>query len=98
MTDTTATSAFEDVVADSSAGAGFEAVMAHAALAGIRGLLPPSELTRFAWAVVRHPKPVASRIGRLATRLIEVGRGQATKTPGKLDRRFTDRAWADTRS
>jgi len=90
MTDTT-----EDALAYSSAGAGFEAVMANAAFAGIGGLLPLPELTRFAWSVARHPKPVAARIGRLATQLVEIGRGQPAEPPGRLDSRFRDRAWTD---
>ena len=69
--------------------------MANAASAGIGGVLPLPELTRFAWSVVRHPKPVASRIGRLATQLVGIGRGQPAEAPGRLDSRFRDRAWAD---
>src|SRR6202453_4994864 len=95
MTDTTATTPTEDVLAYSGAGGGLEAVMANAASAGIGGLLPLPELTRFAWAVARHPKPVASRIGRLATQLVGIGRGQPAEAPGRLDGRFRDRAWAD---
>jgi polyhydroxyalkanoate synthase len=95
MTDSTAAANTEDVLAYSSAGAGLEAVMAHAASAGIGGLLPLPELTRFAWSVARHPKPVASRIGRLATQLVGIGRGKPADAPGRLDNRFRDRAWAD---
>ena len=95
MNDTTATAATEDVLAYSGAGAGLEAVMANAASAGIGGVLPLPELTRLAWSVVRHPIPVASRIGRLATQLAGIGRGQSAEAPGRLDSRFRDRAWAD---
>ena len=95
MTDTNAAVTTEDILAYSSAGAGFEAVMANAAFAGIGGVLPLPELTRFAWSLARHPKPVASRIGRLATQLVGIGRGKAAEAPGRLDSRFRDRAWAD---
>src|SRR6202012_849725 len=95
MTDTNAAVPPEDILAYSSAGAGFEAVMVNAASAGIGGLLPLPELTRFAWSLARHPKPVASQIGRLATALVGIGRGKAAKAPGRLDGRFRDRAWAD---
>jgi polyhydroxyalkanoate synthase len=95
MTDTTATANTEDVLAYSGAGGGLEAVMANAASAGIGGVLPLPELTRFALSLVRHPQPVASRIGRLATQLVGIGRGQSAEAPGRLDSRFRDRAWAD---
>src|SRR6204780_4199716 len=95
MTDTTATATTEDVLAYSSAGAGLEAVMANAASAGIGGVVPLPGLTRFALSWARHPKPVASRIGRLATQLVGIGRGQPAEAPGRLDGRFRDRAWAD---
>jgi polyhydroxyalkanoate synthase subunit PhaC len=95
MTDTNAAVTTEDILAYSGAGAGFEAVMANAASAGIGGVLPLPELTRFAWSLARHPKPVASRIGRLATQLFGIGRGEPAEAPGRLDSRFRDRAWAD---
>ncbi|HTZ15846.1 MAG TPA: alpha/beta fold hydrolase [Mycobacterium sp.] len=95
MTDNNAAVSTEDILAYSSAGAGFEAVMANAASAGIGGVLPLPELTRFAWSVVRHPIPAASRIGRLATQLVGIGHGQPAEAPGQLDSRFRDRAWAD---
>ena len=38
-----------DPLADSGAGAGFEAVLAAAAYHGIGGLAPPAELRRLAW-------------------------------------------------
>src|SRR5246127_2895745 len=95
MTDSTAAATTEDVLAYSGAGAGLEAVMVNAASAGIGGLLPLPEMTRFAWSVARHPKPVASRIGRLATQLVRIGRGKPAEAPGRSDSRFRDRAWAD---
>src|ERR1700761_6418902 len=95
MTDSTAAATTEDVLAYSGAGAGLEAVMVNAASAGIGGLLPLPELTRFAWSLARHPKPVASQIGRLATALLGIGRGKPAEAPGRLDGRFRDRAWAD---
>jgi polyhydroxyalkanoate synthase len=95
MTDSNAAVTTEDILAYSSAGAGLEAVMANAASAGVGGVLPLPELTRFAWSLARHPKPVASRIGRLATQLVGIGRGQPAEAPGRLDSRFRDRAWAD---
>ena len=95
MTDTNAAASTEDILAYSGAGAGLEAVMANAASAGIGGVLPLPELTRFAWSLARHPKPVASRIGRLATQLVGIGRGKPAEAPGRLDSRFRDRAWAD---
>ena len=95
MTDTNAAVTTEDILAYSGAGAGLEAVMANAASAGIGGVLPLPELTRFAWSLARHPKPVASRIGRLATQLVGIGRGEPAEAPGRLDSRFRDRAWAD---
>ena len=79
MTDTNAAVTTDDILAYSGAGAGLEAVMANAASAGIGGVLPLPELTQFAWSVVRHPKPVASRIGRLATQLVGLGRGQSAE-------------------
>src|ERR1700749_1758325 len=95
MTDTNAAVTAEDILAYSSAGAGLEAVMANAASAGIGGVLPLPELTRFAWSLAKHPKPVASRIGRLATQLLGIGRGKPAEAPGRLDSRFKDRAWVD---
>jgi polyhydroxyalkanoate synthase len=92
---TNAAATTEDILTYSGAGAGLEAVMANAASAGISGLLPLPELTRFAWSVARHPRPVASRAGRLATRLAGIGRRQPAEAPGRLDGRFRDRAWAD---
>ena len=61
MTDKNA-AATEDILAYSGAGAGLEAVMANAASAGIGGVLPLPELTRFAWSLAWHPKLV--EIGR----------------------------------
>ena len=96
MTDTNAAVTTEDILAYSSAGTGLEAVMANAAChQEFGGVLPLPELTRFAWSVIRHPIPVASRIGRLATQLIGIGRGKPAEAPGRLDSRFRDRAWAD---
>ena len=95
MTDTNAAAITEDILAYSGAGAGLEAVMVNAATAGIGGVLPLPELTRFAWSLARNPKPVASRIGRLATQLVGIGRGKPAEAPGRLDSRFRDRAWAD---
>jgi polyhydroxyalkanoate synthase len=93
MTDPTAAATTEDVLSYSSAGTGFEAVMANAASAG--SVLPLPELTRFAWSMARHPKPVASRIGRLAAQLVGIGRGKPAEAPGRADSRFRDRAWGD---
>src|SRR6202008_3872250 len=95
MSDTNAATSTEDILAYSGAGAGLEALMANAASAGIGGVLPLPELTRFAWSLARHPKPVASRIARLATQLVGIGRGKPAEAPGRLDSRFRDRAWAD---
>src|SRR6201992_1202505 len=95
MTDTPAAATTEDVLAYSGVGAGLEAVMANAASAGIGGVLPLPELTRFAWSVARNPKPVASTIGRLATQLVGIGRGKRAEAPGRFDSRFRDRAWTD---
>ena len=49
-----------DPLADSSAGAGFEAVLAAAAYDGIGGLAPSGDLRRLAWAVLRNPVPPAA--------------------------------------
>ena len=84
----------DDLLADSGAGAGFEAVLAATALDGIGGLLPPAELRRAAWAMLRHPKPVARQLTHLAARLGGIGRG-TKEQPGRLDRRFADPAWAE---
>src|ERR1700675_3934891 len=94
MTDTNATTPPDDLLAYSGAGGGLEAAMANAASAGIGGVIPFPELTRFAWAVARHPRPVASRIGQLATQLVGIGRGNPADAPGRSDSRFRDRAWA----
>jgi polyhydroxyalkanoate synthase len=86
----------EDVLADSPAGAGFEAVLANAAFGGfggLGGLFPPAELGRLAKAVLRRPKPVARRVADLAARLEHVGIG-VDEQPGAQDRRFADRAWS----
>src|ERR1700761_5523876 len=95
MSDTNAATSTEDILAYSGGGAGPEAVMVNAATAGIGGVLPLPELTRFAWSVARNPKPVASRIGRLATQLVGIGLGKSAEAPGRFDSRFRDRAWAD---
>src|SRR6202167_1856898 len=83
----------EEFLANSRAGAGFEAVLANAALGGFGGLLPSAELGRLAMAMVRRPKPVAGRVVDLAARLGHVGIGVQDQ-PGARDRRFADRAWA----
>src|ERR1700683_5466608 len=85
--------ASEECLANSRAGAGFEAVLANAAFGGFGGLLPSAELGRLAKAVVRSPKPVARRVVDLAARLGHVGIGVQDQ-PGARDRRFADRAWA----
>src|SRR3984957_4068095 len=95
MTETNPAATSEDILAYSGAGAGLEAVMANAASAGIGGVLPLPELTRFAWSVVRHPIPVASRIGRLAKQLAGTGRGHPAEALRRLDSRFRAGAWAD---
>jgi polyhydroxyalkanoate synthase subunit PhaC len=83
----------EEFLANSRAGAGFEAVLANAAVGGFGGLFPSAELGRLAQAMVRHPKPVARRVVDLAARLGQVGIG-VPEQPGARDRRFADRAWA----
>ena len=85
--------AIEEVLAHSRASAGFEAALANAAFGGFGALLPSAELGRLAKAVVRRPKPVASRVVDLAARLGHVGIGVEDQ-PGARDRRFADRAWA----
>src|ERR1700683_4568724 len=67
--------ASEEFLAKSRGGAGFEAVLANAALGGFGGLLPSAELGRLAKAMVHSPKPVARRVVDLAARLGEVGIG-----------------------
>src|SRR5208282_5732373 len=86
-------SASEEFLANSRAGAGFEAVLANAAVGGFGGLFPSAELGRLAKAMVRSPKPVAGRVVDLAARLGQVGIGVQDQ-PGARDRRFADRAWA----
>jgi polyhydroxyalkanoate synthase len=83
----------EEVLANSRAGGGFEAVLANAAVGGFGGLFPSAELGRLAQAMVRRPKPVARRVVDLAARLGQVGIGVPDQ-PGVRDRRFADRAWA----
>src|SRR6202050_614797 len=85
--------ASEEFLANSRAGAGFEAVLANAAFGGFGGLLPSAELGRLAKAGGRHPKPVARRVADRAARLGHVGIGVQDQ-PGARDRRFADRAWA----
>ena len=85
--------ASEEFLANSRAGAGFEAVLANAAVGGFGGLFPSAELGRLAKAMVRSPKPVARRVVDLAARLGQVGIGVQDQ-PGARDRRFADRAWA----
>ncbi len=85
--------ASEEFLANSRAGAGFEAVLANAAVGGFGGLFPSAELGRLAQAMVRRPKPVARRVVDLAARLGQVGIGVPDQ-PGARDRRFADRAWA----
>src|ERR1700684_149804 len=85
-------SASEEFLANSRAGAGFEAVLANAAFDGFGGLFPSAELGRLAKAMVRRPKPVARRVFDLAARLGQVGIGVPDQ-PGARDRRFADRAW-----
>jgi polyhydroxyalkanoate synthase len=85
--------ASEEFLANSRAGAGFEAVLANAAVGGFGGLFPSAELGRLAMAMVRRPKPVARRVVDLAARLGQVGIG-VPEQPGARDRRFADRAWA----
>ena len=84
--------ASEEFLANSRAGAGFEAVLANAAVGGFGGLFPSAELGRLAQAMVRRPKPVARRVFDLAARLGQVGIGVPDQ-PGARDRRFADRAW-----
>src|ERR1700721_2540108 len=85
--------ASEEFLANSRAGAGFEAGLANAGLGGFGGLFPPAEPGRLAQAMVRSPKPVAGRVVDLAARLGQVGLGVPDQ-PGARDRRFADRAWA----
>ena len=85
--------ASEEFLANSRAGAGFEAVLANAAVGGFGGLFPSAELGRLAKAMVRSPKPVARRVVDLAARLGQVGIGVQDQ-PGARDRRFADRSWA----
>jgi len=85
--------ASEEFLANSRAGAGFEAVLANAAVGGFGGLFPSAELGRLAKALVRSPKPVARRVVDLAARLGQVGIGVQDQ-PGARDRRFADRSWA----
>src|ERR1700683_3022493 len=84
--------ASEEFLAKSRGGAGFEAVLANAALGGFGGLLPSAELGRLAKAMVHSPKPVARRVVDLAARLGQVGIGVPDQ-PGARDRRFADRGW-----
>src|ERR1700753_1819548 len=95
MSDTNAATSTEDILAYSGAGAGLEAVMVNAATAGIGGVLPLPELSRFAWSLARNPNPFESQIGRLTPQLVGIGRGKPAEAPGRLDSRFRDRAWAD---
>ena len=80
-----------DPLADSGAGAGFEAVLAAAAYQGIEGLAPPPELRRLAGAVLRNPVPPGRSLVDLARRLGAIMRGSAAvPAGGGLDRRFAD--------
>ena len=85
--------ASEEFLANSRAGAGFEAVLANAAVGGFGGLFPSAELGRLAQAMMRRPKPVARRVVDLAARLGQVAIG-VPEQPGARDRRFADRGWA----
>ena len=93
MTASETESVSEEFLAHSRAGAGFEAVLADAAVGGFGGLLPSAELGRLARAMVRRPKPVARRVVDLAARLGQVGIG-VPEQPGARDRRFADPGWA----
>ena len=93
MTASETESVSEEFLANSRAGAGFEAVLANAAVGGFGGLFPSAELGRLAKAMVRSPKPVARRFVDLTARLGHVGIGVQDQ-PGGRDRRFADRAWA----
>jgi polyhydroxyalkanoate synthase subunit PhaC len=83
----------EEFLANSRAGAGFEAVLANAAVGGFGGLFPSAELGRLAQAVMRRPRPVARRVVDLAARLGQVAIG-VPEQPGARDRRFADPGWA----
>src|SRR6202042_329735 len=93
--------ASEEFLANSRAGAGFEAVLANAAFGGFGGLFPPAELGRLAEGLVRRPKPGArgvaapARRARPALRRPRVG-GQSRpaaarpRIPGRLRRGHGD--------
>ena len=85
----------DDLLAHHGAGAGYEAVLANAALGRLEGLFPPEELRQLWRSLLRHPKPVARRAVDLAARLAHIAIGVDAR-PGTLDRRFADRAWADS--
>ena len=79
MTTSETEPASEEFLANSRAGAGFEAVLANAAVGGFGGLFPSAELGRLAKAMVRSPKPVARRVVDLAARLGQVGNSRVCR-------------------
>ena len=86
----------DDLLADSGAGAGFEAVLAAVAN-GIASLAPPAELRRLTGAILRNPVPPARRLAELALRLggLALSSGTASTAADALDRRFADPAWVE---
>lgn len=68
-------------------------VLAQASSGAARRLLPGSASLRFAGALARRPRLVATRLGALAAELGRIAVGGSDIAPARGDRRFSDPAW-----
>ncbi|MFL6128466.1 MAG: PHA/PHB synthase family protein [Mycobacteriales bacterium] len=75
------------------AAAPLDLLLTQAALGPARRLLPGAAGLRFAAALARRPRRVASRVGSLAAELVRIAGGTSDVAPSSRDRRFADPAW-----
>jgi poly[(R)-3-hydroxyalkanoate] polymerase subunit PhaC len=75
------------------AAAPLDLLLTQAALGRARRLLPGAAGPRFAAALARRPRQVATRAGSLAAELARVAVGASEAAPSTRDRRFADPAW-----
>ena len=75
------------------AAAPLDALLTQAALGPVRRFFPGRSSLRFAQALARDPKNLASWASGLAAELTRVAAGTSSLAPSSRDRRFTDPAW-----
>jgi polyhydroxyalkanoate synthase subunit PhaC len=82
-----------DIRAADELAAPLDLLLTNSAVGVVERMMPNISWSRFALALARKPRTLASRARELAGQLVSIAEGRSDLAPAKGDKRFADPAW-----